>query len=180
MHMAMIYPVTTEAFRRVHGVGEHKAAVYGEAFLAVIRAYVEENDVAPPEIGPAAPPRPKVGRSARRTGKAFRGGATLSQIAASQQITEATVLSHLQEYQAAGGELDPDRLLAECRAGPEEQACALAHFGTVAGDSLSSIREALGGKVDYRDLRLLRMVHRSRRLSGVCADPRSGRVDDGQ
>jgi ATP-dependent DNA helicase RecQ len=39
--MAMIKPVTKEAFATVYGVGDHKLSAYAEAFIGVIKKYLE-------------------------------------------------------------------------------------------------------------------------------------------
>ena len=41
--MAYYYPVTTDAFMEITGVGEKKIESYGEDFLTIIEAYVEKN-----------------------------------------------------------------------------------------------------------------------------------------
>ena len=39
--MAMIKPITREAFATVYGVGDHKVRVYADAFIEVIRKYLQ-------------------------------------------------------------------------------------------------------------------------------------------
>jgi ATP-dependent DNA helicase RecQ len=43
--MTLKYPISIEELANVHGVGEGKAKKYGEDFVELIRAYVEENDI---------------------------------------------------------------------------------------------------------------------------------------
>ncbi|MDY2858349.1 MAG: HRDC domain-containing protein, partial [Candidatus Cryptobacteroides sp.] len=47
--MSILYPFTTEELKRCQGVGEGKARKYGGEFLALIRKYVEENEIERPE-----------------------------------------------------------------------------------------------------------------------------------
>lgn len=47
--MSILYPFTTEELTRCQGVGEGKAKKYGGDFLALIKKYVEENDIERPE-----------------------------------------------------------------------------------------------------------------------------------
>lgn len=47
--MATTYPITTEELQNIPGVGEGKAKRYGEDFLRVIKAYVEEKEIERPE-----------------------------------------------------------------------------------------------------------------------------------
>lgn len=47
--MATFYPVTMEELQNIPGVGAGKAKRYGQAFLDIIKRYVEENDIDRPE-----------------------------------------------------------------------------------------------------------------------------------
>lgn len=47
--MATTYPITTEELQSIPGVGEGKAKRYGDDFLKVIKAYVEEKEIERPE-----------------------------------------------------------------------------------------------------------------------------------
>jgi len=47
--MALKYPITEEELLNIHGVGEGKAKKYGKPFIALIKNYVEENDVMRPD-----------------------------------------------------------------------------------------------------------------------------------
>jgi ATP-dependent DNA helicase RecQ len=47
--MATTYPVTLEDLQNIPGVGAGKAKRYGSEFIAVIRKYVEENEIERPD-----------------------------------------------------------------------------------------------------------------------------------
>lgn len=47
--MTLKYPTTLEELSNVHGVGEGKAKKYGKEFIALIKTYVEENDIVRPD-----------------------------------------------------------------------------------------------------------------------------------
>jgi ATP-dependent DNA helicase RecQ len=47
--MALKYPITMDELLNIHGVGEGKAKKYGKPFVAMINAYVEENDILRPD-----------------------------------------------------------------------------------------------------------------------------------
>jgi len=47
--MSIIYPVTFEELHNCQGVGDGKARKYGAEFIALIKKYVEENDIIRPE-----------------------------------------------------------------------------------------------------------------------------------
>ena len=43
--MALKYPITVEELYNIHGVGEGKAKRYGKDFVALIKRYVDENEI---------------------------------------------------------------------------------------------------------------------------------------
>ncbi len=47
--MATTYPISQEELQNIPGVGEGKAKRYGEEFLKIIKAYVDENEIERPE-----------------------------------------------------------------------------------------------------------------------------------
>ena len=47
--MATTYPITIEELQNIPGVGEGKAKRYGEEFIKIIKAYVDENEIERPE-----------------------------------------------------------------------------------------------------------------------------------
>jgi len=47
--MALKYPITVEELANVHGVGEGKAKKYGNEFITLIHAYVNDNDISRPD-----------------------------------------------------------------------------------------------------------------------------------
>ncbi|MBQ9711346.1 MAG: HRDC domain-containing protein, partial [Bacteroidales bacterium] len=47
--MSIMYPMTVDELKNCQGVGEGKARKYGKEFMALIRKYVEENEITRPE-----------------------------------------------------------------------------------------------------------------------------------
>ena len=47
--MSIIYPITVDELKGCQGVGEGKARKFGAEFVALIRKYVEENDIVRPD-----------------------------------------------------------------------------------------------------------------------------------
>jgi ATP-dependent DNA helicase RecQ len=170
--MAAAAPQSREALLRVHGVGEHKAAVYGERFLEVIRGRAAGGAAgeAPsePPAAPAAPP----GRRAIEVGEAFRSGSGLDALQERWGVTRETILAHLYTYHRSGGALDAERLLEGCRLPAAGRERVLAVFDELGDDRLGPVHAALDGEVDYTELRLLRL-YRLCRASGDGSAPGS-------
>jgi ATP-dependent DNA helicase RecQ len=165
--MACYYPRSREELLRLHGVGEHKANAYGEPFLELIRAYVEERGVTPvekprpePRAEPASSTRAPAGTRAREMGEAFQSGLGLAELQERFKVVEGTVIQNLSRYQDAGGELDPDRVLAECHLDESSRARVL-ELLEESGGLLGPVFAALGGEVPYRELHLIRMYRRA-------------------
>jgi ATP-dependent DNA helicase RecQ len=167
IEMACYYPRSREELLRLHGVGEHKANAYGEPFLELIRAYVEERGVTPvekprpePRAEPASSTRAPAGTRAREMGEAFQSGLGLAELQERFKVVEGTVIQNLSRYQDAGGELDPDRVLAECHLDESSRARVL-ELLEESGGLLGPVFAALGGEVPYRELHLIRMYRRA-------------------
>jgi ATP-dependent DNA helicase RecQ len=47
--MATKYPISLDDLEKIHGAGKNKALKYGEQFVALIKQYVEENDIDRPD-----------------------------------------------------------------------------------------------------------------------------------
>ena len=47
--MSILYPITFDELKNCQGVGEGKARKFGEEFLALIKRYVEQNDITRPD-----------------------------------------------------------------------------------------------------------------------------------
>jgi len=158
LEMASLRPITREALLQVHGVGQHKADVYGDPFLEAIRESA-------PETGGATAAAPSLlgseGRRFREVGEAFRAGASVEELQARWGVTRETIVAHLNTYARSGGTLEADRVLAECRLPEEVRQKALRTMEELGHARLSPVRDAVGGDVPYLELHLLRLYRTS-------------------
>lgn len=167
--MARACPQSRAAFLRINGVGERKAEVYGERFLEVIRAHIEEHGV-PAQAEPTGLATIE-GRRCFEVGEAYRAGVTLADLQERWGVTRNTILTNLYKYVRAGGSLEAEPLLAECNLAPEERDRVLAVFQRRGHERLGPINEALGGRVPYPELHLLRLYCLCKQAAGDVADP---------
>ena len=166
VEMAARYPRTEAQFLEINGVGQAKLAHYGETFLRAIREYCEPRGLAPRGAEPPAPaPPPPSERTVWRTGEKRRqemvgeqlaAGRTVTEIATELGIKPATVLKHLGAWLAEGHTLDPAPLWRSSPLPVTERHRVLAAFAELGAERLAPVREALGGRVSYDDLHLLR------------------------
>jgi ATP-dependent DNA helicase RecQ len=161
-------PATVEALREVHGIGEHKAATYGGAFLEAIRG-LPAPVAPPPAPDPGEGPGP--GPRATQVGTLFQGGRGIAQISEELGIGTDTVLQHLLTFIRAGEPLDADRLLAESPLEPAVRDRALEALRTHGLERLRPTFEALEEQVPYRELHRLRLYLLARGEGEPAAEP---------
>lgn len=165
-HMAAALPATREQLRRTPGVGERKAADYGEAFLACVAAFVAETG-AEGEALPPAPRRSRDGLSPTvlETLSLFQEGREVAEIVQARGLVRTTVEGHLAEAIEAGKLTEIDRLV-----GPEKRRAIEAVMAELGCEYLSPVLERLGDEYTYGELRFVRAITR-RSSDATCTDP---------
>lgn len=156
-HMARDYPTTDAAFLGIPGVGERKLADYGQSFIGLITAFLEnrERRTFAPLTGftPSLPksPKPAVNPTSQVTLELYRAGKSVAEIAKERGLVESTIENHLAAALAQGEILDPRSFYTES----EEQEIRAALEGYTE-ESLKPVFEHLGGRISYGKLRLFR------------------------
>jgi ATP-dependent DNA helicase RecQ len=161
VEMATLLPRTSEQFLAINGVGEAKLANYGESFLQLIREHCAAHGI------PDAPAKQAtnaesttwvtVKRRFEEMGEAFAAGQSLDELAACFAVKRGTILQNLQRYCDAGNRLDADRVIQCSTLSPEVRERALAVFSQLGHEWLGPVHDALGGRVPYEELHLLRL-----------------------
>ena len=153
-HMAAALPTDRSGLLRIPGVGERKAADYGNLFLDVIAGYVQQTGA---EAQPFAPPPPRerlrgeLGSTVRETLRLFGDGLDLDEIARERNLARATIEGHLVDAMERGEPVDVGRLV-----NGEKRAAIEAAFEEIGSDILSPVMERLGEGYTYGELRLVR------------------------
>ncbi|MBI5383663.1 MAG: DNA helicase RecQ [Verrucomicrobia bacterium] len=162
--MATFFPQDETQFLAINGVGEVKLANYGAAFLQVIREHCQARGLTPrPPPGRAAPAlivRPGVRRRFHEIGELFMAGQTVEAIAERYDSKRETVIQNLAQFHEAGGQLDPQRVLALSRLSEADRLRVLAAFDRLGLDRLAPVHECLSGAIGYDELHLLRLYRR--------------------
>ncbi len=161
VEMATWFPQSRASLLEVDGVGQHKLERYGDAFLAVIQAYCQENEIAEgAKVGRAVVvPRKSSGRRFEEVGEQYAEGLSIERLMAFYGVQRSTIINHLRTYAEAGNELDAQRLRSDSHLSPADQQqvfAALAEHGTTA---LRPIYDALNETVPWEELHLLRLVY---------------------
>ena len=78
-------------------------------------------------------------------------------------VTVGTILDHLARYAAAGNSLrSGSELQAYTSTSPDEQQAAMQAFDELGAERLKPVFDKLDGKVDYDELKILRLMYLSR------------------
>ncbi len=154
--MACYLPQSREAFSGISGVGRVKLNEFADDFLTVIRDHAEP-------LGLAERPRTRRrtgrDRATRRQGSTYRqtldlllSGLSISEVSQRRQLTEATIMSHLERLIASGETLSLERELP-----PQERLTRIEQaFADTESWNLAPVRDLLGDDFSYQELRLVR------------------------
>ena len=165
LEMATYCPQTPERLLDMDGVGRVKLERYGDAFLAVLRAYCAAHGLAERPKAPHAPPVLTGGLAKRRfveVGELFAAGHSVAQLQAQYGVQRSTIMGHLARFQQEGGAVDGERVRAASTLTPEQQAQVLALFDELGAQYLPPVFEALGGTIPYEELHVMRVVYLAR------------------
>ena len=172
--MAQTRPQTEAELRAVSGVGDKKLATYGARFLEAVKAFCATQGANPEMQATSAAQGEALAPEARRVemGAFFNSGLAVEDLARRYGVQPSTVLRYLMEYAGGGHELDGERLLPYVEAPDALRGDAFALFAELGVDELRPVYDALGGKVSYDDLRLLRIYFRSQ--TAICPPRAAG------
>jgi ATP-dependent DNA helicase RecQ len=162
VEMATYCPQTPQRLLDMDGVGQVKLGRYGGSFLAVLREYCATHDLAERPKSPPAPPALTGSLGRRRfveVGEQFATGWSIEQLQAHYGVQRSTILGHLANFQQQGGAVNGERVRAASKLTPEQQAQVLAQFDDMGAQYLSPVFDALGGKIPYEELHVMRVVY---------------------
>ncbi len=153
--MALKYPISIEEMSNIHGVGEGKAKKYGLEFVALIKLYVEENDITRPEDLIVK------STGANSTNKLYiiqniDRKLSLDDIASAKGMTMETLFKELELIVYSGTKLNIkywiDELLDD-----EQQDEIHSYFMESETDNIETALKEFDGDYDIDELRLMRI-----------------------
>ena len=160
--MAYYFPADTKDFSQITGVGAKKLEQYGKIFLIVINDFAKKNNIFPVEFEnkkrAEAIPEIKTRQPIYflPTKELIQKKITIERIAKHLDISQATVINHLEKMIDAGEKLDLDYLKLP-RDRFEVMKKSFAEYGD---ERLKPVFESLKGKFSYDELRLARLLIR--------------------
>ncbi len=151
--MARSYPITPSEFRRIPGVGEQKLKDFAGPFLGAIEEYLAGNPRQ--DFGPRPPatsrPRPRLNESEAETLRRFQSGESIDQIARARGFVPGTIATHLALAIEQGAPIPLERFL-----NPAQQKEIAAVYDKVGPRNLAGLRDSLGQRYSYEELRIFR------------------------
>ena len=144
--MATKLPVTVEQFLHIKGVGEQKFERYGQAFMNIIAAYLNEH----PDIVISSPQqitekREKTSEPTHlETYQLYQNGKSIKEIAVSRGLSITTIENHLIKCVEEGLDLNWDEIFAK-----NEQVLIVDAANQLNADKLKPLKEALPNEISY-------------------------------
>lgn len=173
VEMSSYFPQSENGMLSINGVGDKKYEKYGQSFLDVIIAYCEEQEIEERvkfvnRRSALAVAEPKFKKVAEK----YNQGRSIDELAEIYQISQGTVIGHLEEYVRAGYHLeDIAKIEDHLNVSVEQQIAAYLAFERLGLEYLRPIFEELKEAVSYDQIRLLRMcyiqLHQETQSDGV-------------
>jgi ATP-dependent DNA helicase RecQ len=166
--MCRYYPATASDMSLISGVGDVKLEHYGNDFIKTIKTYLYENpDISPPGRGsytihPEQTGNRTKGETIEKTYEFFLRGLSVEQIAATRNLTRATITGHIEQMISDGRDIDMDRLI-----NPSKRDEIVKLFLTLQSWYLNPVIEHFRGKVSYDEAKFVRAYMRRRKDSSI-------------
>lgn len=163
--LAARWPKTAADLTSIFGIGDTKREQYGEGFLSVIRLYAAEHgwpattNVAPAQALPVkSKAKQSLGDSAAHSKELFTSGKSIEEVASLRGLAFGTILQHLEEAVTQGEAIS----FAHISFPKERFETIQQAFQKSRGFALTPVRQMLGEGYSFDELRLARLLLRSR------------------
>ncbi len=165
--MSYYFPITKDDFGKISGVGISKLNQYADDFIQIISAHIKSNNLSSRPINKKAKKEPveKIPKSPspiNRQSSAFilnflSKGSSISAMAKSRKLTQATILNHIEKMIDSGMKLNLNYLKPK----PAIYDQIISAFDKHTDAKLKPIYEELHGKVDYEDIKIVRLIRKA-------------------
>ena len=152
--MAYCFPQSHESFSRISGVGRAKLEQWGEEFIAVIGSYARQHGLVERSIPVTRRSRRqrrgREGSTYETTRQLLEQGLSIKQVAQERDMTEGTVIKHLERLVESDLDIDIRSLLAPDRFEKIKRA-----FEEADSTLFSPVKELLGDEYSYDEIRMV-------------------------
>ncbi len=155
--MAYYLPHTLKELRKVSGFGDAKIEKFGQPFLDIILAYMNENNLSS-RIHDKLPKKERKettggvkikGRTHAETYKLYKEGQSITEIASARNLSIGTIETHMTRF-IRSGEIRIEELIT-----PEKLAIIESAVKNFTGGSITPIKQFLGSEVSFGEIRLV-------------------------
>ncbi len=158
LEMAANYPTSASELLKMHGVGAIKFNKYGNKFLRVIRIYCKENNIKLKTETAENEYRLKKNKLLKfeQVALAYNSGKSIDDILKEFQINLEGLIRHLTKYDEQVERIDPGRLMDKVTVDEDTIDKVFELFEEKGAVYLRPIYDALGERVSFVDLHILR------------------------
>ncbi len=155
--MATYYPLRPESLLQISGVGNQKLEKFGTAFLSVIQTYATAHNLTE-KLNPRLATSTKsldlsLGTTYDTTRQLVLQQTPLTDITTQRGLALSTIINHIEKLLAADQTLD----ISYLKPAPAIFDPIAAAFEQTGGRALNPVRDLLGERYSYEDLRLVRL-----------------------
>ena len=155
--MAYYFPRDSKAFANIAGVGVKKLDQYGGIFLEVINCFTKTNNLSSEEKTETVDIKVKQATYFLKTKELIQKKVTVARIAKHEKVTQDTIINRIEKMLDTGENLDLEYLKL-----PRDRYEVMKKAFVKCGDEkLKPVYEYLGGKYDYDELKLVRVLLRT-------------------
>ncbi|HMK17325.1 MAG TPA: helix-turn-helix domain-containing protein [Chitinophagaceae bacterium] len=155
--MSRYLPQTLVEIRKISGFGDAKTEKYGQQFLNIILEYCGEKNLSSliHEKNPKKEKKTESGEKKKKIDtkaesfRLYKEGKRVDEIAKERNLTQQTIEGHLAHYVSIG-EIDIEELVSK-----EKISLIEPHTKEFKGGSITTIKEKLGSKISFGEIRLV-------------------------
>ena len=148
--MCRYFPVNHKQLNDIHGMGKIRIDNYGDAITAIIKDYVEKNDLTVREaIVKKSKASPKKGATQKQSLDLLNDGMTIAEIATHRGFVESTIMGHLTSFLPTG-EISISQLMAKDRQQQLEKDMEGLEY-----EGLGDLKTKLKNEYSYAELRIM-------------------------
>ncbi|MBE0654762.1 MAG: helix-turn-helix domain-containing protein, partial [Bacteroidales bacterium] len=151
VNLSSFMPQSLPALNLVKGMGKKKSDKYGEELLEIIISYCKKEKIEAPEVIPGEIKKAKKVKEETKkiSFDLFKEGKSISQIADERGLSIATIEGHMAHYVGIG-EIPVSEFISQ-----ETADLIASHFDGKDDLAMGPVKEALGEKVSWSDIRFV-------------------------
>jgi len=144
-------PQSLPALKLIKGMGKKKSEKFGDELLNIIISYCEKEKIEPPvEIVTEKKAPKKIKEDTKKISyDLFREGKSISQIAEERKLSTTTIEGHLAFY-VGTGEIPLNKFVSQ-----DKTDLIMSHFEGKDDLKIGSVKEALGEKASWREIKFV-------------------------